>query len=126
MDAINRSSLFLHTTGVWIGLPACLQEFDHFVRDFLSTSDVEKRKRILEEASADVELIESNDEKKTRANVYIKTMEKVLEKGIGFIASEMERVEKLSEGKVSDRKKQQLKERVSILTSFRTHIKDEL
>jgi len=34
--------------------------------------------------------------------------------------------EKLSEGKVSEKKKAQLKDRASILTSFQLHMKDEL
>jgi len=50
----------------------------------------------------------------------------VLENGDKFIGLELTRVEKLSEGKLSDKKKQQLKDRVGILTSFRVHVRDEL
>ena len=50
--------------------------------------------------------------------VYVKAMQKIAEKGNEFVESEIARVEKLSEGKVSDTKKAQLKDRANILTSF--------
>ena len=58
--------------------------------------------------------------------MYIKTMSKVLDKGSNFINTEMERVEKLKDGKVSDKKKEQLGKRLNILTSFEMRLKDEL
>jgi len=45
-----------------------------------------------------------------------------IEKGMGFVENEMKRVEKLSQGKVSDKKKQQLKDRASILTSINAYV----
>ena len=48
----------------------------------------------------------------------MKTMQKVVEKGDDFVDSELTRVEKLMDGKVSDKKKQQLKDRANILTVF--------
>lgn len=66
--------------------------------------------------------------KQEHAVVYVKTLQKVLENGDSFVGSELARVEKLSEGKVSDKKKAQLKDRVSILTSIQLQmsLKDEL
>jgi len=103
-----------------------LQEFDELVKQFLRASG-DERKSLAERAEALKETI-SDAVKKERAVVYVKTMQKVIENGDQYINTELARVEKLSEGKVSDKKKQQLKDRSSILTSFQLQLqmKDEL
>ena len=111
-------------TGLWLGLPACLEEFDKLVSDFFKAKD-EKRKAILEQAQELAKSL-SRDADKESAEVYIKTMTKVLDKGDDFISNEIERVEKLKDGKVSDKKKEQLGKRLNILTSFELRLKDEL
>ena len=64
--------------------------------------------------------------KKERAAIYVKIMQKIVETSKDFVNSELTRVKKLSEGKVSDKKKLQLNDRSSILTSFQLLMKDEL
>ncbi len=65
-----------------------------------------------------------------RADFYVKVMKNVLEKGEDFVNSELGRVERVSEQKVSEAKKSQLRDRASILTSFQLYMtpagKDEL
>lgn len=86
------------------------------------------RKQMIEKAEMMKEAITDNTSKKDRATVYVKAMQKVIENGDGYIATEIARVEKLSEGKVSEKKKAQLKDRASILTSFQLRMpqKEEL
>jgi endoplasmic reticulum protein 29 len=114
-------------SGLWLGLPACIQEFDDLVKKFFQTSDSAARQSIIAEAET---LKESMKEpsKQESAVVYVKTLQKIMENGESFVGTELARVEKLSEGKVSDRKKAQLKDRVSILTSVQLQmsLKDEL
>ena len=111
---------------MWLGFPACIQEFDGIVKRFLGAS-ADERKSFVEEAEALKEKI-TDPLKQERAVVYVKTMQKVIENGDGYIKTELARVEKLSEGKVSDKKKAQLKDRANILTSFQLQLKmkDEL
>lgn len=45
-------------------------------------------------------------------------MQKVIDKGNGFIASENERVKKLLDGKISPEKKKELNSKLNILLSF--------
>ena len=80
---------------------------------------------MLDRARAEAET-RTNEKERERADIYVKYMEKVIEKGEEFIDSELTRVEKLSTSKVSDKKKEQLKDRANILTSFQLRIKDEL
>lgn len=68
----------------------------------------------------------THEGERASADVYIKTMKKVVEKGDDFIESEVSRVDKLRSGKVSDKKKEQLHERLNILTTFQTAMRDEL
>ncbi|KAH3891918.1 hypothetical protein DPMN_016028 [Dreissena polymorpha] len=50
--------------------------------------------------------------------MYVKTMQKVIEKGDDFVDSEIDRLEKLRSGKLSDKKKEQLSDRLNILSTF--------
>lgn len=107
-----------------MGLPACIKEFDEMAKEFwLAPTD--RRQEILTKASG-IASGYTDEDKKSRAQIYIKTMEKIVEKGELFVDLEIQRVEKLSTGKVSENKKNQLKDRLSILQSFQLRKKDEL
>lgn len=111
--------------GLWLGLPACIKEFDEFVKQFLIATTDDERKQVIEQAEKEQKKI-TDTTILERSAVYVKTMQKILETGKEFINTELNRVEKLSEGKVSDKKKAQLKNRANILTSFQLQMKDEL
>lgn len=53
-----------------------------------------------------------------QALVYIKTMERLLEKGDDWLGAEQSRVQKLLGGKLGDAKRRQLQLRLNVLTSF--------
>ncbi|XP_033747702.1 endoplasmic reticulum resident protein 29-like [Pecten maximus] len=123
-NADDVKKFLIRESGLWLGLPSCLEDYDKRVKEFLKASG-DKRPDILasveEEASK-----ETDDSKKRSADIYVKTMKKIVEKGTDFVDSEITRVEKLKDGKVSDKKKEQLNERLNILTSFQLLQKDEL
>ena len=104
---------------------ACLESFDALTKEFLSASSDEQMSEIIERAEKEAAQMTVPDAQE-RAKVYVKMMQKVMEKGRDFITTELKRVEKLSEGKVSEKKKLQLLDRASILTSFQLHLRDEL
>jgi len=79
--------------------------------------------KILSEAKELAEQFSVDSEKKS-ADVYIKMMQKVIERGPGFIASEKERVKNIKEGKITSAKKEEMQGRLNILHSF--NVKDEL
>ena len=89
------------------------------------TASGNKRNDILTKAEEVAKSLKTDDQKNS-ADIYIKTMKKIIEKGDDFIESEITRVEKLKDGKVSDRKKEQLGNRLNILTSFQMSLKEEL
>ncbi|XP_046351507.2 endoplasmic reticulum resident protein 29-like [Haliotis rufescens] len=122
--ADDVKKFIMKESGLWLGLPSCLEEFDQLVKEFHAASG-DAKKKVIEKSEASAKAI-SNESEKTSAEIYVKTMKKVLEKGEGFIDSEIERVEKLKDGKVSDKKKEQLGNRLNILTSFQLRIRDEL
>lgn len=64
------------------------------------------------------------EEHRAAAKVYIKTMERILDRGDVFVQSEQTRIEGLLKGKLSNDKKRSMEERRNILQSF-SH-KDEL
>ncbi|KAK7475668.1 hypothetical protein BaRGS_00033094 [Batillaria attramentaria] len=124
-DTADKVKKFImKESGLWLGLPACLEEFDKLVSDFVKASK-DARGAILQKAEDRAKSLTKEADKES-AEVYIKTMKKVVEKGDDFIKTEIERVEKLKDGKVSDKKKEQLGSRLNILSSFEMRLKDEL
>lgn len=88
----------------------------------------DQREKLIAEAETEKAKI-SRDDDKISADMYIKTMKKIVEKGEGFVETEVERLEKLRSGKLSDKKKEQIGERLNILSTFtvsKIHGKDEL
>lgn len=125
--ADDIQKFIIQESGLWLGLPACIEEFDELVKQFFQVTG-DDRNQVVEKAEKMKEAITDDTMKKDRATVYVKAMQKVIENGDGYIDTEIARVEKLSEGKVSEKKKAQLKDRASILTSFQLRMpkKEEL
>merc|ERR1711953_518996 len=79
-----------------------------YLADGLKESD-------LAEAKALAEGDHKNDKK---APIYIKIMEKVKAKGVGYIKTETARVNKILNGKTTEQKKAELDDKVKILNVF--------
>ncbi|XP_064612893.1 endoplasmic reticulum resident protein 29-like [Liolophura sinensis] len=124
-NADDIKSFLIQQSGLWIGLPACLENFDNLVKDFFKAGKKTAQEKVIAKAEEAIKELTSDSER-TSAEIYIKTMKKILEKGKDFVETEIARVEKLKAGKVSDKKKEQLGDRLSILTSFKIRQKDEL
>ena len=70
--------------------------------------------KALIELSAD----EDDKAKKSKAEIYVKIMRKVASDGQTFATSEIERVKKILDGKLSASKKEQMEQRINVLKSF--------
>lgn len=115
---INSKNIkkFIKTyAGIHVSQPGCIREFDVIVLKFIKTSDVDERKQLLKNAE---ELYEQYKERRA-ADVYVKLMKKVIEKGDGFVKSEMARIENILKEKLTKEKQTEMTERINILESFR-------
>jgi len=119
-DEIKR--FIKKNSGLYIGLSSCIQEFDELSNDFMK-ADSEKRKEIVKRAEKVAKGLTEAGQKKS-ADTYIKMMHKVIEKGDDFVKNEVERTEKIQQGKISKEKKTEMLNKLNILQSFRS--KDEL
>ena len=111
------------SSGLWIGRRGCLEAFDNFVKEFFEEKSV--KGEVLQKAESAAESL-ITDADKASADMYIKTMRKIIEKGTDFVATEVKRVDKLRSGKVSDKKKEQLGDRLNVLNTFQIRLNDEL
>ncbi|XP_071790383.1 endoplasmic reticulum resident protein 29-like [Asterias amurensis] len=113
-------------SGLWIGRESCIESFDNIIKEFINGDEM-KQNLLLEKAAEEKEKLELQDEKKS-AEIYVKVMRKILEKGKEFVILEIERVKKLLKEKVSDAKKKTFEAKLNILSSFRAFInsKEEL
>lgn len=107
--------LQLSCSGLWIGLPGCLEKFDSLVKEFYAAVENDQTGIV---AEAEAALVDLSGPSKLSAEMYIKTLKKVIEVGDRFVDTEIARVEKLRDGKISDNKKEQLNNRLNILNSF--------
>lgn len=111
-------------TGVYIGLPGCIQEFDEIAATFMkSKGDAKKRAELLVKAKAMADKGLETPGDTEFAQIYVKLLEKVVEKGDEFVKSEIARVENIRKTKVSVEKKEGLQKRLNILQAF---VHDEL
>lgn len=101
----------------------CLPQFDELAEEFMVADNKENMESILSKAKELASAITEGVEKRS-ADVYVKMMQKVIERGMGFIASEKERVKNIKEGKITSTKKEEMQGRLNILHSFKH--KDEL
>lgn len=109
----------VENSGLWFGLPGCLKKYDEIVKEFFK-SDRQKALKRAKDTEKDLP-----KEDKLSASFYIKVMEKTMEKGDEFVENELRRLKKLCDGKLSNAKKEQLEDRISILTSFKLNLSKE-
>lgn len=126
-------------TNIYLGLPGCLETFDKLAMKFTSSSDKEA---ILEETEQEAAKLKGDvsskcfvptvnynfrfvtdvtiffQKEKNTAKIYIKLMKKVIESGASFVKQENKRLTKILDGKVNEKKKQELQQRLNILKSL--------
>lgn len=99
-----------------LGLPNCIEKFDRLAEELLASDSsgyadiIQKAEKVLEESTGDKD--------KATGDIYVKIMKKIQEKGVDYVDSEVARVQKLLKDKITDKKKDQFKKRLDILTSF--------
>lgn len=121
----NLKKFIRSNSGVYIGCTGCIQAFDKLVEKFIKHTTIEKKKTVLQEAEGLWDKAKGSQEQKS-AEVYVKMMRKVLEKGDEFLNSELSRVQNLLKGKISKDKKEEMLQRVNILQAFNSSPHDEL
>eukprot|EP00775_Hariotina_reticulata_P011716 gene11716-11861_t len=87
-------------TGVFVGVKGQVKELDALARNFMAAAAAD-RKQMLLEAKAAADAIDTADKPDAKGYVeyYIKTMQRVLDKGEGYVEQEAKRLTKMSEDK---------------------------
>ncbi|CAN7988637.1 unnamed protein product [Ixodes pacificus] len=109
-------------SGIKLQLKHCLSEFDQLASQFMAAEGASSQEALLAEAKKLQGSLEKEADKKS-ADVYVKMMQKVLERGKAFVKSEAERVKNIRNGKITSTKKEELQGRLNIISSF---VRDEL
>lgn len=117
-----RSFVKQNNKDIYIGTPGCYEAYDKIAEKFSKEKD--KRKELLLNAEALWDKAEGMQEQKS-AEIYVKTMRKIIEKGDQFINMERERINKILKGDISKEKRQDFTIRLNILDSF-AFVHDEL
>jgi hypothetical protein len=104
--------IWLRTNGIRMPSIGTIAELDEIVQRFLTTgmkdADIDAAKKLAAE--------DFKSDKK--APVYVKIFEKVKAKGEEYVATELARVEKLMQGKITPEKQAELKDKVTVLKVF--------
>ena len=103
---------------VYIGYKDCLQKFDYLVDKFLKITEKHERKELIQEAKVEKEKLHTVEDKDS-AEIYIKVMEKVLDKGEDFVENERKRVMSIMEKeKLTETKLKTMNAKLNILKTF--------
>lgn len=119
--ADNLIQFIRSNSGKYVGLPGCLEAFDKIASKFSAATEENERKEILREAQGLVGRIEKSADRKT-GEVYVKMMQRMLDKGPSFVEDETNRLNKLMTGKLSAEKKTDMGHRINILQAFRDEL----
>ncbi|KAF2899663.1 hypothetical protein ILUMI_06523 [Ignelater luminosus] len=120
----NLRNLVRDNTDIYIGLPGCLEKYDKLAMEFVRASMKDKDKKVKDTEKL---LSKETESDKPTAKTYVLFMKKILEQGVQFIKQEITRLGKIvKDGKVNDKKKEELSHRINILHSFSVPLKDEL
>lgn len=109
-------------TGIYLSLPGCVRELDILAIKFMKSKEDDKEK-VLKEAEGVVAKLGEKD--LSSGKIYKAVMQKIIEKGNEFVATENKRVKKLINGKVTNDKKKELENRLNILQTFQLHNKQK-
>lgn len=109
-------------SGIKLQLKHCLTAFDKLATQFMDAEDSSSQENLLTEAKKLQGSLEKEADKKS-ADVYVKMMQKVIERGKAFVKSEAERVKNIRNGKITTTKREELQGRLNIISSF---VRDEL
>ncbi|XP_066583300.1 endoplasmic reticulum resident protein 29 [Prorops nasuta] len=120
-NADNIKRFIKSKSGIYLGLPGCIEQLDRLAEEFKSSS-VKQRQEILNKAKIFEETLP--EEQRAPAKVYVKMMERILDRGDVFVQTEQTRLEGLLKGKLPKEKKRNMEERRNILQSF--SYRDEL
>lgn len=110
---------FLPTAGL-------IESFGPLVAKFMRTADKEQHRALIEQASALAPTVELKD--KENAKTYIKFMQRIADRGAGFVQAEIQRLEDLiTSDRISKPNQILLQRKVNILHTFdRKSVHDEL
>ncbi|XP_015786819.1 endoplasmic reticulum resident protein 29 [Tetranychus urticae] len=116
--ADNLKNFIRKHTGIRMILDKCLGDFDNIASEFMNSEiSKDQQAKLLEKAQSQATKLTKEDDKKS-ADIYIKLMQKVIERGSKFIESEKVRVKNIMDGKISKTKKEEMQARLNILASF--------
>ncbi|XP_012273119.1 endoplasmic reticulum resident protein 29 [Orussus abietinus] len=120
-NANNIKRFVRAKTDIYLGLPGCIEQLDKLAEEF-KTANEKDRKEILNRAKIYEQTLP--EEQRAATKVYVKTMERILERGDIFIQTEETRISGLLKENLPTEKKRAMENRRNILQSF-TH-RDEL
>jgi len=109
---INR---FLKSNGVKLGLAGTIAALDEIAERFVQATTAQRAK-----LTAEAEQVSVSPAQQEAKDYYLKVFARVAEKGEGFVAAEIKRLDGLQTTAVSKAKKEQFKQRANILTSFQS------
>ena len=113
----NLKSFVKQKSGVYLPLAGCLEEFDNFAAKLMGAKSAGEKGKAMAEAENALTSTPSGD--KSKAEIYVKIMRKVVRDGLEVPMKEIARIKKVLEGgKISDDKKLSMKHRLNVLRAF--------
>lgn len=118
----NLKEFVRRHTDIYIGLDGCLETYDKIAKKFI-TKTIDDDGTTTAPASL-IFLVkglienESNKQEQSTAQIYLMIMQRIQAKGIDFVANENRRINQLLLEKITETKRQELRQRINILRAF--------
>lgn len=123
INAISLSRWLSQKVNFYVGIDGTIHKFYRLARNFMAADTAIARTDIMGSAKSAVDAISGTvpEEVFEMAGYYLKTMERIVERGDEFVPAEISRLEELVSGddvKLSQEKRQALQKRVNVLHNF--------
>lgn len=117
--------LQVNTVDLYIGCAGCLKEFDHLVQHFMDLDEDERNARL--DKALKISAVATNDVRvKRSADIYILYMKRFCATAqSSAIDSEIQRLTRISNERISEEKKAEFQLKLNIIRSFRTKSEDK-
>ena len=102
--------------GLTIGTPGSLEELNKMAQQFV-LADAKDYPSIISDSEILVESLTDKSKMET-GKKYIGVMNKMKERGLGYVADEIKRIKKILTEKISDKKTKSFELKINVLSSF--------
>ncbi|KAL8576098.1 hypothetical protein ACOMHN_001448 [Nucella lapillus] len=121
-DAEEIKKFIKDTSGLWLGMPGTVEVMDKALKEFLAAAVKDREHAITKVEQAASTLTDEDHIRSSKA--YIKLMRRIVANGVDEVKSERNRLHRMMDERLSEKKLGDLTKTLNIIMTFETEVKE--